>query len=164
MGPRCGRHRGLWLSLPALALLAGLIGTAMGVPPGAESGLATPQQVADAAALGTPSSLRGAADPSWVLLPLGESQVRLEYTSAEQARSGVLWLSGTDGGIDGPFDGFYSRLARSLQRRGIASAQLEYSSPGNFETSLGETLAALDYLEGMGVNNVALVGFSFGGA
>jgi alpha/beta superfamily hydrolase len=157
------RSRELWLALVAGAALTGIAGAGCGTPPAVVSGSS-----ARLAASVRPSQTAidpqtASSDPIWVLLSEDTGPFKLEYTPAVGASSAILWLSGTDGGIDGPFAGFYSRLARSLQRQGIASAQLEYSHPGDFETSLGETRGALDYMESSGLQEIAIVGFSFGG-
>lgn len=93
-----------------------------------------------------------------------EDEAFVAFRESDQPAAAVLWLSGVDGGLDGPFDGFYSLLAEQLQHAGLASAQLLYRSPGEFEASVREALLALAFLEQQGIQNVALVGFSFGGA
>jgi alpha/beta superfamily hydrolase len=93
-----------------------------------------------------------------------EDEAFVAYRGMPQPAAAVLWLSGVDGGLDGPFDGFYSLMAEQLQNVGLASAQLLYRSPGEFEASVREALLALAFLEQEGVQDVALVGFSFGGA
>lgn len=105
----------------------------------------------------------GAPPPTLVSLADGEEVLHLVYHPVANGQVGVLWLSGIDGGIDGPYDGFYSRLASGLQRRGLASVQLINREPGNFELSLHEALVALDFMREEGLNDLAIVGFSFGG-
>lgn len=119
-------------------------------------------QLAAAPALGAPLPGDG-DDAALVRLGRGRGAVRFAYHPASAATEGVLWLSGTDGGLDGPFDGLYSGLARELQGNGVASAQLIYHRPGQFEPSLVEAREVLDYLERAGLAHVAVVGFSFGG-
>ena len=106
---------------------------------------------------------RSPLPPVLVSLADGEGSFDLAYHPVANARAGVLWLSGIDGGIDGPFEGFYSRLAAELQRRGLASVQLINREPGNFDLSLREALLALDFARDQGLSEVAVVGFSFGG-
>ncbi len=86
------------------------------------------------------------------------------YHMVEHPRAGVLLLSGVDGGVDGPHDGFYSRLAADLIPQGLAVLRVNYRAPGNLTLSVEDALAALDEMRAAGVEPIAVVGFSFGGA
>jgi len=86
------------------------------------------------------------------------------YHMVEHPRAGVLLLSGVDGGVDGPHDGFYSRLAADLIPQGLAVLRVNYRAPGDLTLSVEDALAALDEMRAAGVEPIAVVGFSFGGA
>lgn len=97
-------------------------------------------------------------------LVAGDHAVVVAYHAAPAAKAAILWLSGADGGLDGPFDGFYERLAVRLQGHGLTSLRLEYRKPMDLDESVRDALLALRFLAEHGLCNVGVVGFSFGGA
>lgn len=99
-----------------------------------------------------------------LLLDAGEDQTLIAYDAVPGATKGVIWLSGADGGLDGPFDGFYARLATRLTKASIASVRLDYRAPTAQYLSVREVMLALSFLTQEGICDVALVGHSFGGA
>ncbi len=78
--------------------------------------------------------------------------------------SAVLWVFGNGGGLGGPAGGVYTRLSERLQAEGIGSLELDYRRPGELRGCVADVLLALDWLAGLGMRRVALVGHSFGGA
>lgn len=103
-----------------------------------------------------------------VLLPSSRGHVRCRYHEpAAPARAAVLLVGGTDGGLDGPADRIYPELARRLGPAGIATLRLDFrlhSAPGVVEEAVFDVERGLDYLGDRGIDSVALVGHSFGGA
>lgn len=77
---------------------------------------------------------------------------------------GAVWVGGTGGGLDGPARGLYPAACRRLQHHGVAGLRLHYRFPGNLKECVLDTLLGVDFLSREGINNVALVGHSFGGA
>lgn len=108
--------------------------------------------------------LPNAAAGQLIRLVTADHEAVIAYHAALSAKGAVLWLSGADGGLDGPFEGFYERLATRLQDRGLASVRLEYHKPGDLDLSVRDALLALRFLAEEGQCNVGVVGFSFGGA
>lgn len=78
--------------------------------------------------------------------------------------SAVLWVWGARGGVTGPADGIFVRLAERLAGQGIASLRLDYRWPKDLYESVLDTLAGVTLLLGVGFKRIALVGHSFGGA
>ena len=76
----------------------------------------------------------------------------------------VVWVWGARGGVTGPADGIYVRLAEKLTAEGIASLRLDYRLPNDLYECVLDTLAGVTLLSGVGFKRVALVGHSFGGA
>jgi len=81
-----------------------------------------------------------------------------------EGKSGVIWVSGALGGFDGPSFGIFANLSWELTDKGISSLRLNYRFPGKFEECVRDVLVGVDFLEKSGVDRVALVGHSFGGA
>ncbi len=82
----------------------------------------------------------------------------------------ALFVGGALGGLDGPADGLYPRLAQSLQAEspddaaGMSSLRLHYRQPGEFQECVLDVLGGISFLKGIGGRRVALVGHSFGAA
>ena len=76
----------------------------------------------------------------------------------------VVWVGGAGGGFDGPAGGLYRDLAATLLRYGISSLRLHYRHPNDLAECVTDVLVALAWLADEGVQRVALVGHSFGGA
>jgi hypothetical protein len=78
-------------------------------------------------------------------------------------QAGVVWVGGAGGGLDGPA-GVYPVLCETLQRQGIAGLRLHYRQPNVLEECVLDTLLGVKFLQSEGVEHIALVGWSFGGA
>lgn len=78
--------------------------------------------------------------------------------------SGVIWVSGARGGLDGPSFGIFVILGFKLVSEGINSLRLHYRFPGDFSQCVSDVMLGIHFLRLRGVDNVALVGHSFGGA
>ena len=76
----------------------------------------------------------------------------------------VIWLDEARGGVDGPAFGVFGVLSYRLGSMGVGSLRLHYRFPGDFALCVGDVLLGVDFLAGRGVDCVALVGHSFGGA
>jgi pimeloyl-ACP methyl ester carboxylesterase len=108
-----------------------------------------------------------------VLLEAGVVSVELEtddgtalgrYHPAPGAGVGVVWVGGAGGGLDGPARGLYPAACEALQRRGIAGLRLHYRYPNELVDCVLDTILGIELLVREGVQHVALVGHSFGGA
>ena len=100
-------------------------------------------------------------------------QVRLETTRGtiegilhpvEGGTGAVVCVGGAMGGLDGPADKLYERLAGLLAPSRVTVLRLNYREPNNFEECVLDTLAGCSFLRGIGAAELALVGHSFGGA
>ena len=79
-------------------------------------------------------------------------------------RSGVIWVCGALGGLDGPSFGIFEVLSRELLNERISSLRLNYRFPGDFNECVLDMLVGIRFLQRKGLDNIALVGHSFGGA
>ncbi len=102
-----------------------------------------------------------------ITIPTERGPVDGVFHPVNRARAAVIMVGGTDGGFDGPADRIYPSLADDLAANGVASLRLDFRRrdvPGIVPECVHDVLAAIEYLQGQGVQRVALVGHSFGGA
>jgi hypothetical protein len=84
------------------------------------------------------------------------------HTGAEADR-GVVMLSGFRGDFEGP-GLVYPELASRLADEGLMALRLSYRIPGDCVQCGLDTLLALQYLYDEGIEDVVVVGWSFGAA
>ncbi|HMO95814.1 MAG TPA: hypothetical protein PKD27_06805, partial [Tepidiformaceae bacterium] len=86
-------------------------------------------------------------------------QVRLETTRGtiegilhpvEGGTGAVVCVGGAMGGLDGPADKLYERLAGLLAPSRVTVLRLNYREPNNFEECVLDTLAGCSFLRGIG--------------
>lgn len=98
-----------------------------------------------------------------VVISTPTGQVQCVFHKADTDKA-VIWLCGALGGLDGPSFGIFRILAERLVGDGISSLRLHYRRPGDFDECVQDVLLGVNYLKQHGVDLVALVGHSFGGA
>jgi dienelactone hydrolase len=76
----------------------------------------------------------------------------------------TVMVCGASGGLEGPAEGIYERLAEGLADRGITSLRLDYREAGEFAECVMDVLAGASFLKGLGAERIAFIGHSFGGA
>lgn len=94
--------------------------------------------------------------------PGGELEVR--YYPAAGASRAALWVGGVGGDWDTPAHGLYPRLSECFQEEGIASLRVRFRRPADFDASVEDVLSGITFLKLQGLEAIALVGHSFGGA
>lgn len=99
-----------------------------------------------------------------VLLSTSRGEMEGLLHPVEGGTSAIICVGGAMGGIDGPADGLYGRLADSLEPEGVTVLRLEYRQPNEFQECVLDVLAGCSFLKGIGAVDLALVGHSFGGA
>ena len=82
----------------------------------------------------------------------------------EGGSGAVICVGGAMGGLDGPADRLYPRLAALLNERQITVLRLNYRQPNHFDECVADVLAGCLFLKGIGATGIVLVGHSFGGA
>ena len=107
-------------------------------------------------------------------LPLdtGQTRVILRNTKGDiegifhraEGLAGVVWVSGSLGGLDGPSFGIFETLSATLVKYGTSSLRLDYRLPGDFDQCVHDVLVGVNFLKQSGVDYIALVGHSFGAA
>ena len=103
-------------------------------------------------------------EPVSLLTSRGEIAAR--YYAAPGATAGAVFVGGAGGGFDTPVRGWlYPRLCEQLSRGdNIACLRVQYRHANDLLESALDVLAGVALLETEGVESVALVGHSFGGA
>ncbi|MDA0271477.1 MAG: dienelactone hydrolase family protein [Chloroflexi bacterium] len=79
----------------------------------------------------------------------------------------VLMVGGGDGGFDGLAEALYPTLAEDFVARGMGTLRLDFrihKFPNDPDDGAHDVIAGLEWLRGQGIEAVALVGHSFGGA
>jgi pimeloyl-ACP methyl ester carboxylesterase len=109
---------------------------------------------------------QGSAEGSYYPLTFVTSrgEVGCQYYAVPNASKAVIWVGGVGGGFDSPANQLYPRLAHDLQAEGIASLRVCYRRITELEECVLDVLAGLDWLANGGVERLALVGHSLGGA
>jgi alpha/beta superfamily hydrolase len=104
-----------------------------------------------------------------IQLQTSRGDIRADYypatTNGAPTKMGVVWVEGAGNhGPDGPPDTIYPPVCERLQRKGIAGLRLHYRRPGFTVHCVLDTLCGIAFLQGEGIDRIALVGHSFGGA
>lgn len=99
-----------------------------------------------------------------VRLRTNDGEIPCRFHSTANGGSAVLWVSGSRGGLDGPAEGIYERLAGHLVPDNIASLQLDYRKPGQLIDCVLDVLLGIGFLRNQGARRITLVGHSFGGS
>ena len=100
-----------------------------------------------------------------VALRTSRGEVQLRHYPVHRAQAGVIFAGGTGGGWDTPGHGrLFPDLCDDLKAGGVTALRVRYRHPTDLEESTLDVLAGVYFLDGLGVERVALVGHSFGGA
>lgn len=91
-------------------------------------------------------------------------EIKTHFRACEGKTGCVIFLGGAGGGVAGPANRVYERVAEELVAVGVSSLRVEYRQPGEFEESVADALAGASFLKGIGAGEVVIVGHSFGGA
>jgi alpha/beta superfamily hydrolase len=111
-----------------------------------------------------------------VILRTSRGEISGVLHPCEGQAGAAIFVGGALGGLDGPANAIYPRLAEALRQaqgdpsrvatksQGLSSLRLNYRQPGEFTECVLDVLAGLSFLKGLGAGRVALVGHSFGAA
>jgi alpha/beta superfamily hydrolase len=101
---------------------------------------------------------------SLVTIQTSRGNLLCRHYDAPGSTRGVLLLTGAHGGWSSPAKSLFPRLSRILATRGIQAMQLAYRQPNVLAECILDAMAGLAYLQQVGVNSAACIGYSFGGA
>ena len=111
-----------------------------------------------------PDEFRNDQSGSALILRTNRGSIPVAYHESPQPHGAIVWVWGANGGLDGPAEGIYARLANELTKDGLTSLRVDYRDPRNLMESVMDTLAGVSFLEALGYESIGLVGHSFGGA
>jgi dienelactone hydrolase len=100
---------------------------------------------------------------SQVVIHTARGIVNARLDAAPGATAGTVMVGGVGGGFTGPASA-YPELGRELSCQGISSLRLDFRNTRSLTASVHDVLAGIEALAQMGVERVALIGWSFGGA
>ena len=105
-------------------------------------------------------------DPSQLDIEINSSRgvIRAHLHPCPGRTGCAVFVGGAAGGVEGPANGVYARLARDLVAAGVTSLRVEYRQPNELTECVLDALGACSVLRGIGGERIVLVGHSFGGA
>jgi dienelactone hydrolase len=99
-----------------------------------------------------------------VVLQTDRGDIAGRYYHAPEAVNGVIYVGGVGGGFDSPAKDLYPKLAQDLQLRKTSGLRIKYRTATDLVESILDVVASIVFLKSIGIENIALVGHSFGGA
>ena len=99
-----------------------------------------------------------------LVLRTSRGDLRAIFHPVEGGTAALVCVGGAMGGLDGPAEGIYGRLAGLLADSRVSVLRLDYRQPNVFDECVADTLVGCSFLKGIGATDVALVGHSFGAA
>lgn len=90
--------------------------------------------------------------------------IRTRFHKAPDSIDAIVWVGGVGGGLEGPAEGLYPRLAEKLVKEKISSLCVDYRFPLELDECILDITLAVGYLKKTGYKNIVLVGHSSGGA
>ncbi len=81
-----------------------------------------------------------------------------------EGQDGVVMFIGGGSDLKGPAGGVYERLSKELTEKGVTSMRVGQRQPDVFVECVGDALAAISFLKGIGAARIALIGHSSNGA
>lgn len=99
-----------------------------------------------------------------LLLGTRNGEFKIRFYDIDPATEGVIMLGGVGGDFDTPAREVYPRLAKALQQEGIVTLRVQFRDPIDLDSSTFDVLAGIEFLHNRGIERMAIVGHSFGGA
>jgi pimeloyl-ACP methyl ester carboxylesterase len=108
----------------------------------------------------------GGPEDGWhpVRLHTDRGELELCQHPAPGARAAVVMIGGVGGGWDTPAGDLYPRLGEDFAAAGVCSLRVCHRFPASWIECGLDVRAAIDYLDGLGLRSLGLIGHSFGGA
>ncbi len=101
---------------------------------------------------------------SELLLGDGVESTEARLYLVPDSKRGVILVGGIGGDWDTPADALYPKLGMELTHTGITVMRVRYRDPHDLTGSVHDSVAGCNYLQGLGISTLGLVGHSMGGA
>jgi len=99
-----------------------------------------------------------------VIMQTEKGDISTHYFPAHNTSFGALWVGGINNSQGSPVETLFADAAEHLTSEGIVSLKVLFRNSGDFEDCEYDIEAGLAFLENKGIDSVALIGHSFGGA
>ena len=99
-----------------------------------------------------------------VKLTTSRGSIHCRYYPAVDTQKAAIWVGGVGGDWDTPAQNLYPTLCRELTREAIASLRVRFRYPTKLVEAVLDVLAGITFLQDEGIESIALIGHSFGGA
>lgn len=99
-----------------------------------------------------------------LILENERGEITCRFYSVNETDLGVIYVGGIGGGFDTSANDLYPYLSSKLKSKGISSLRIRFRNSRNVEESVYDVLVGIKFLESEGINKIALVGHSLGGA
>lgn len=99
-----------------------------------------------------------------LILTTTRGDVRCRYYHRTGEKKAVIFVGGINGGFDSPAGNLYPKLCKMLEVHAISSLRIEFRYPDDLIESVLDAMVGITFLERFGIEEIALVGHSFGGA
>lgn len=99
-----------------------------------------------------------------VKLTTSREDIYCRYYPVTGAKHAAIWVGGVGGDWDTPAQGLYPTLCEELTSEAIASLRVRYRYPTDLVEAVLDVLAGITFLHDEGIESIALIGHSFGGA
>lgn len=100
--------------------------------------------------------------PITLTTPRGDVMCRYYHTAG--VKRAVIFVGGNKGGFESPANNVYPKLCRELQKNNISALRVKFRYPTDLVESVLDVVVGITFLERFGIEEIALVGYSFGGA
>ena len=97
-------------------------------------------------------------------LTAGNGTIQGRYYQVLNASRAAIWVGGVGGGWDTPAQELYPTLCNQFRHEGVASLRIRYHDPHDLTQATNDVLAGMAFLKKRGIETLALVGHSLGGA
>jgi pimeloyl-ACP methyl ester carboxylesterase len=99
-----------------------------------------------------------------VKLTTSRGPIYCRYYPVIDAQKAAIWVGGVGGDWDTPAQGLYPTLCQELTSEGIASLRVRFRYSTQLVEAVLDVLAGITFLQDEGIESIALIGHSFGGA
>jgi pimeloyl-ACP methyl ester carboxylesterase len=99
-----------------------------------------------------------------IILNTNRGEIIARFYHIPNIKRAVIFVGGVGGGFDTPARNLYGRLAEKLVAEGISTLWIQYRNSQDLVEATVDVMAGIMFLEQNGIEQIGLVGHSFGSA